>query len=98
MRWMTVFRIASISFALALAIVGALWALGSGSRHVGDLNFFLFLPAIVVAGLLSGNIHSVSTAVVFAAAVVEVFAVVVVVVIVVRLLRRPGASGDQMPR
>jgi len=94
---MTVFRTASISFALALAIVCALWALGRVSRPVGELNFFLFLPAIVVAGLLAGNIHSVSAAVVFAAAVAEVFVAVLVVVVVVRLLH-PGTSGGQTPR
>jgi len=80
MTWRTIF----IAFAVALAIMAVLWF--SGIKG-GDFLFLFFWPAIAVAALFSGNPHNVNTAVVFVAAVFEVFLVILFVVLAVRLLR-----------
>jgi hypothetical protein len=80
MTWPTI----SIAFAVALAVMTVLWLSGVNG---GDFLFLFFWPAIAVAALFSGNPHNINTAVVFVAALIELFAVILLVVLASRLLR-----------
>jgi len=104
MNWRkTLVRSAWWSFTTSLVVITLLWAgwwlsTGQLQKFFGDIAYPIFLPALGVAALLSGNVHALNPIAWFVSMVIQLFLMIYVVVIattVARQICKRSASTGQ---
>jgi predicted permease len=70
----------------------------TGWQHLPDFLFWFFWPAVLVASLLSGNVHNFSSAAAGIAFVIEIYLVLLLAYLAAGAARREFLRRSERPR